>query len=77
MKSAALGRDMSKVRAELGRREMGPVNLDGLRQLQPRKHGRENEGTKAAFAPGSGAAGLPAQSSPRLRRPRRPVCFQP
>ncbi|KAF3829189.1 hypothetical protein GH733_003453 [Mirounga leonina] len=72
-----LGRETIKARAESGRREMGPVNLERLRQLHARKHGRDGEGTKAKLATGNGAAGLPAQSSLRLRQPRRPVCFQP
>lgn len=63
VKSAALGGDTSKVRAESERREMGPVNPERLRQRQARQHGRESEGKKAALAPGSGAAELPAQSS--------------
>lgn len=63
VKSAALGGDTSKVRAGSERREMGPVNPERLRQRQARQHGRESEGKKAALAPGSGAAELPAQSS--------------
>ena len=52
---------------------MGPINLKRLRQLQARSQGRGSEGTKDAQEPGNGAAGLPAHSSLRLRRPRRPV----
>lgn len=49
--------------------------LERLRQA--RDPGRDSEGTEAGPEPGSGAAGLPAQSRPWLRWPRRPVGSQP
>lgn len=56
---------------------MGRINQERLRQLQARSEGRGNEETKDAQELGSGAVGLPAQSSLRLRRPRRPFLLQP
>lgn len=47
------------------------------RLRQARDPGRGSEGTKAGPEPGSGAAGLPAQSRLWLRWPRRPVGSQP